>query len=384
MTLDTIYLRQNDEVTSPEFKLTRPLTNSEIDSNFQYLNKYKVPIDDDGKGVVTSLFFVPSSSDNPYVHSIWRNSNNEIQINGNVNIAGTLTYINSTTIEAEVFSNKTLILDDLDQDNNSIIDDIFDANGAGFKVGQPGYLNFTYDHSETGFKTFSSTAITTGINLLAYDFKAISPSGSIDPAIKSLRTVTTQLNSINSTLATNGESASNSYTSTNVIANNDSLKVAIEKLDGKMPELGHIRTFVGKTAENTENPGYTSPNTSDTGLGITGSDSLLSAINKINSAMLYVVHTVTSISSSESVKSGRLYRVIPSDLTPIVLTLPSDNRGIVVIRLEDDSNNKSVNVQGGFGNLIEDLDAEDVIQINVKYQPVQFIWDNQGSKWRVI
>jgi hypothetical protein len=387
-----IFLREissNTNTLLGEVTINRPLTNSEIDNNFKHLNSTKADLD--GTLPFTLLRFNPLSLNN-IANSIWL-SGTTLTINGAVKIDGDLEV---TGIDTSTASISTIAIDAyLGFDPNNLIssiDNIDDANGGGIKIGRVettpvntpktflniGYVNFLYDSTKDAFS--ATTYDNSPINLLADDF--------ITRDNKSFNNLHTQVQNINLQLGTNSVTSTNTFTSNKVISNNNSLKQAIEALDAK--DIPSIQTFIGQ-GSNGNTTEYIIGD-SQSGIGITNGDSLLSAINKINQALLYVIHKVQIINSTATanqiLQSGRLYIVrLYANWTTSTLTftLPNANRGVIAFRLSSDAAlvGKKIIIQGGNNNTIEGASASlSSFEINLENEIAQFIWD--GTTWRII
>jgi len=378
--MSKIIYRQTDPgssiTTGSSVSKDSPLTNAEVDQNFLNINKTK--LDADGTVATTQLQFEDDVGDIKN-KIFYNNTLGALQIGDSgakqIVFSGSISGL-SVTAGDITLSSKNLILgsgDPYDMDPYDGVDSIIEADGAGIYVGEyvggGGYVNLLFFDDEMAWK--ATTWNNTDINFMADDFKI-----STVPS-KTLLNLYTWVDNINLVLGTNSVSATNNYTSNNTVVDNTSLKAAIEALDAT--NIPAVKTFIGQTG--TSGTTYAAPNTSTTGIGLLNGDSLLAAIDKINAKMLYTIHTVEAKTANFTAESGRFYRVTPSSGATVVVTLPTSNRGAVMVRLEDSSTNRKVTFQTSSPDVIENLTSADTVTIDVAMQTIHFIWD--GSSWRI-
>lgn len=371
-----------------------PLTNEEIDNNFQLLNSNK--ISSDGSIAIKDLKIVENVGDldgvviryNGINKLFLGDDNIDVVIPGNLNVLGQET--STLTVNSKSVTLGVGVAPDPD-----LITDYISAAGGGLQLGNDdgeGFVNFLCRVSTTGnspqadylsFRAFASNFVNindigTPVNLEAADFKILD--SDFDTSnFKSLLQLYGNVDNIDSLLGTNGgTSAGITYNSINTIQNSTSLKAAVEALDAT-----NIPAF--KDAVGVSTPGAINYTSADSNLLLVNTDDLYQAINKINDAMRYVIHHVEYKSGSSSfvVYSSHLYRVQPDANVTIALDLPSTNRGIVAFRLEDSSSNRKIKIRGGSAP-VENKSSTDYVVIDTALQTIQFIWDSATSRWRIM
>jgi hypothetical protein len=394
--MSTISLRQTAPIRVDEENISRPLTNVEIDANFINLNNTK--IENDGSVPIEQIVFDGQNTDNATYGVVWFDSthtnsgvypgaNGQVVFNGDVRIRGTLNAANTATTQQFTTTSKDIILNEEITPGN-FISSIAECSGAGLKGGDSGggtgYISFLYDNTIASWK--ASTFDATPIYFSANDFKIG------NSTTETLTGAHSQLDVINDMLKTNGATAGTDFTpaTLNTISDNQSLKQAIEALDGENIPLLKSRVGVSGVTQtlpwtlntNSQTAGQSGYNP---GIPLNQNDSIFSVLQILHQAILFNVSRVESKTSSFNAYSGHLYLVTPSAGQDVPINLPSTKRGRIAIRLEDDNTRTcSIASLSGSGGLIEGVPENSSLIIDTELQTVELLWDTVNSIWRVL
>ena len=390
--MSVIHLRQVDRATetsdslakaivsveNDELLRARALLNAEIDLNFMNLNATK--IERDGSIPIQDLQIGNASYADPFLthNTITLSYDDNVLTIGaptdTVQILGTLSAAaNETVSTAEAKFIRT--------GTSPAVTSIAEAGGGGFQIGSydgtSGYVNFMFENAANAW--VASTGTGADINIIATDFKL---AGDASLTLSSVFTIFAE---INAQLGTNSVTAANDFSDPDVanitIDDTDTLTQAIGKLD-QLNTPGLI-SVVG--ANDPSDVSFTTVHASIPAIASTEDESLYSVLNKINSAMLYLIHKAVTITAAPGTETlcGRLYVVQPAVDAPIIMSLPTTLRGVVAFRLDNASSDRSIKIVGDTeSNPIED--GLDAYTIDWADSVVQFIWDDVEETWRVL
>ena len=388
----------------------QPLLNYEVDQNFANINSMKLDIS--GKIPTKELRLLNTTQ-----YNNWKDQDQRVSLDEESSYSAKLSYDDTdgliieadkltlavNTIVSPEWTNFATALPvvekyvqlgySLNDPYTSLIESLLEADGAGILIGDTGtpgvgYVNLIFNNADAVLSVDPYIDVQHSMRLFTSDsneriaFRAsdfiIAPddNANVDSIISLVQTYN-QIALLNDLITLPV------FTTSYTINTNDSLKEAIEALDAE--NIPAIKNFIGIDAYGTM-PDYGDPYTSV----VTDGDSLFTAIDKLNSAMNYVIRNVEERTDSFIANSGTMYLVDPygiDDPYGLVITLSETNPGAITIRVENDS--ASVNVEAQSGNsAIEDNSAG-----AGNYYPLtetksyQFIWQSTGTNtgiWRIV
>ena len=350
--MNHITLRTNDENLITEVTQNAPLANSQIDDNFQFLNATKLSAD--GSIEVEKLEF----GNNVVIRK--RGSNDNLLIDGDLEITGSITLPEGFEIDSQVAEDVFEIATG-GEDNNRMTLLSLVQNNVGFTFGGSGGddevpLAIMLDGEFSGgtvndFWWKFVTQENVGVEIRARDFVLTN-----DPSLS--------LISLNATLENLMNNPFDGFDDGTIINEEDTLVDAIKALDEE--DIPSIKQYVGQ--DELANHGYNI---------IRNNANLTDAVEDLDSIVPFIIHKVSNITNTGSAASVGTFTTITVD----GINLPSED-GLVVLKYLGEA---TLIISPNGTDTIEDQNA---IAVDIKNLVVTLIKKGtgvqRGTNWRII